>query len=85
MTAEQVGRLLGVDKTTICRHLHRLGVIRPGPPKRPLVSSEQIVQLRDQSLIWREIGAAVGSVRGQRPLPVLGREGSLTRFPGHLF
>ena len=60
LTAEQVGQVLGVDKTTICRHLHRAGLIRPGPPKRPLVSTERIVELRDQGLIWREVGAAVG-------------------------
>jgi len=60
MTARQVGEVLGVNKNTICRHLSRLGVIRPSPPKRPLVSTERIVQLRDSGVIWREIGAPVG-------------------------
>jgi hypothetical protein len=60
MTAQQVGQVLGVSKDAVCTHLSRLGVIRPGPPKKPLVSTERIVQLRDQGARWTEIGATVG-------------------------
>ena len=60
MTAKQVGQALGVSKDAICTHLSRLGVIRPGPLKKPQVSTARIVQLRDQGAGWTEISATVG-------------------------
>ena len=60
MTAKQVGQVLGVSTDAVCTHLSRLGVIRPGPLKKPQVSTERIVQLRDSGAGWTEISAAVG-------------------------
>ena len=60
MTAKQVGQVLGVSTDAVCTHLSRLGVIRPGPLKKPQVSTEQVVRLRDQGARWTEIAAAVG-------------------------
>ena len=60
LTAQQVGQVLGVSKDAVCTHLRRLGVIRPGPLKKPSVSTERVVQLHDQGMTWTEISAAVG-------------------------
>jgi hypothetical protein len=65
MTAQQVGEVLGVSKDAVCTHLSRLGVIRPGPPKKPRVSTERIIQLRDdEGARWTEIAALVGMTEG---------------------
>lgn len=60
MTAKQVGDVLGVSKDAVCTQLSRIGVIRPGPLKKPSVSTERIVELHDGGAGWTEIGVAVG-------------------------
>jgi hypothetical protein len=80
MTAKQVGEVLGVSKDAICTNLSRIGAIRPGPPKKPRVSTERSVQLR----LRRDL--ARGRRRGRherrkRPGPLLGWLRAFDVFP----
>ena len=84
MTAKEVGAVLGVSKDAICTHLSRLKVIRQGPLKKPHVSTERIVQLRDQGTGWTEIGAAVGITAGSVRARYWAANG-VRRIPGQPF
>jgi hypothetical protein len=82
MTAQQVGDVLGVSEDAICTHLSRLGVIRPGPPKKPMASTQRIVQMRDAGLTWREVGATVGMTGESAHARYWAAKG-IRRVPGH--
>jgi transcriptional regulator with XRE-family HTH domain len=60
-TLRQIGAELGISSTTVSEHLRRAGVImrRSGPSSHP-VSTQQILELRDQGLTWSEVAEQVG-------------------------
>jgi hypothetical protein len=84
MTAQQVGAVLGVSKDAICTHLSRLGVIRPGPLKKPRASTQRITQVRDAGMTWREVGAAVGMTAESAHARYWAAKG-IRRVPGQPF
>ena len=82
-TLRQIGAELGVHWTAVADQLHRAGVtMRRGAPAHP-ASTDQILELWDQSLTWTEVAEQVGMTvsgawgryRRARPqeLPRLGR------------
>ena len=58
-TLRRIATELGVTETTVSDQLRRVVIMRrPGPPAHS-ASTEQIVELRDQSLTWNEIAEHV--------------------------
>ena len=54
-TLRQIGAELGVHWSTVSEQLQRAGVaMRRGAPAQP-ASTQQIVELRDQGLTWRDV------------------------------
>jgi hypothetical protein len=59
-TLRQIGAELGVTATTVSHQLRRAGVtMRRGGPSAHPASTQQILELRDQGLTWREIAEQV--------------------------
>ena len=55
---------LGVVESTVSRQLSKAGVRRrPSPRKMPGVTDSEIVRLRLEGKLWREIAAEVGMSR----------------------
>jgi transcriptional regulator with XRE-family HTH domain len=74
-TLHQIGAELGLTETTVSHYLRHAGVrMRRGAPAHP-VSTERILELRDQGLTWSEVAEQVGMTvsgawsRYQRALP----------------
>lgn len=62
-TVERVAAAMGVTAPTVSRRLRAAGVaMRPGGVRLP-VTDRQILDLRLQGLLWREVAAAVGMTR----------------------
>jgi predicted DNA-binding transcriptional regulator AlpA len=59
-TLRQIGVELGVHWSTVSRQLQSAGVTmrRGAPPSHP-ASTQQILELRDQSLTWNEVAGQV--------------------------
>lgn len=61
LSLSQVAAELGVTKTTVWKHLRAAGVATRRPVAVGVSTLDQeILQLRRQGLIWREIGATIG-------------------------
>ena len=60
-TVEQVAVTLGINPTTVSRRLRAAGVeMRRVGPRRVQVSDQEILRLRGQGLLWREVAERVG-------------------------
>lgn len=60
-TVDQIGTELGVNARTVHRRLRAAGVqMRPPGVARLPVTDEEILRLRGQGLLWREVGDRVG-------------------------
>lgn len=60
MTAPQVGMQLGVTGSTVSRWVKAAGVMARKPGVRLPVDDMEILRLRSQGMVWREVAAEVG-------------------------
>jgi hypothetical protein len=59
LTLRQIGAELGISSTTVSEQLRRAGVsMRRGVPPHP-ASRQQILDIRDRGLTWREVAEQV--------------------------